>query len=439
MNSNKLIEKFALLLEALISLAGTLFLFKANVFLFIRNAPLIDNTWLWALLSSSILLGMLFVNSKDLVSSLKDVGTTKAVSKLTVFVNLSLIAFMVITFQEMVLYEYFAPVGAYESVFWALLAGMLCYSAKLLIDSIRLLLSGKQTGFMTRFYALFAAFFMVHGLWIVTQDNFHFTRITDRVSVASLLVDELSPGDRFLGHKAYVLGSTDAPYGYLVYESEGRQANEKLPLLIFLHGGDETGNSERQHVALRSVAKHGPSRYIKNGQWNPPTPMIVVSPQTTDGWWRPKMLHAFIEYLIDHYPVDKSRIYLTGLSRGGTGSFDYINYYGDASYVAAMLPLATDSIVRNSGEFVPENFKNTPIWLFVNDNDKYVADVGVTAGILQAANTRNNDSHITVFPRHGHDTWTPVYTMRGQGQELPDFDPYDMNVFEWLLQFDKHQ
>jgi hypothetical protein len=181
----------------------------------------------------------------------------------------------------------------------------------------------------------------------------------------SAFVKELAPGDDFLGHKAYVLGSTESPYGYLVHAPQG----EDLPLLIFLHGGDETGNSENQNTRLRMVAKHGPSRLIRNGLWNPPTPMIVVSPQTTDGWWWPKMIHGFIEYIMENYPVDRSRIYLTGLSRGGTGSFDYINMYGDDAYVAAMLPMATDAIVRNSGEFNPVNFLNTPIWLFINDKD----------------------------------------------------------------------
>jgi hypothetical protein len=424
-------------LEKTVPFAGTVSMLIANILLFKRNAQLISFEWFWAIVTCGILLVMLYINIKDLIHSIKDSNNTKASPKYLVVVNLALIAFMVISFQEMVLIEYFEPVGGYESVIYALLAGMLCYVVKLVADSIKLFFCNKKLPFIKQFYILFIAFFMVHGLWIITQSNFEFIKLKNRISIASMFVTNLAPGEEYLGHKAYVLGSTEAPYGYLVYEPKDHNSGEKLPLLIFLHGGDETGNSKKEATMLKMAAKHGPSRYLKNEQWNPPTPTIVVSPQTTDGWWRPEMVHEFIEYLMDNYPVDKCRIYLTGLSRGGTGSFDYINKYGDKSYVAAMLPLATDAFVVHSGEFTPENFRNIPLWLFINDKDKYVADYKATAEIVRAINNFNKESKVTVFPKHGHDAWTPTYTMWGQGFERPEYDAFDRNIYEWLFQYSK--
>jgi dienelactone hydrolase len=432
-----LLKTTAIFLEKTLPLLGTMLIFRANVLLFIRNQQIINLEWFWASITSAILLVILYINLKDLRLSIRGADLTVDTPKYYVIANLAFIAFLILSFQNMVTIEYFPPVGAFESVIYSLLAGYLLYISKLTIDCGRLLLPGSGVRFYSQLYALFACFFITHGLWIVTQPNFEFVDLKNRTMIATLLVKTLSPGDEFLGHKSFVLGSTDAPYGHLVYQPENESGDQQFPLLIFLHGGDETGNSKEQHVILSRAAKHGPSRLIKYGQWNPPTPIIVVSPQTTDGWWRPRMLHAFIEYLIDTYPVDSSRIYLTGLSRGGTGSFDYINQYGHNAHVAAMLPMATDAIVRNSGDFLPGNFKDTPVWLFINDQDKYVPDYKATVEIIRQITSTSNGSRVTVYPRRGHDAWTGTYTLAGQGFERADYHPFDTDVYEWLLQHRK--
>lgn len=426
-------------IEKAIPIIGTILMFKANILLFSRNQEIIDLWKLWAILSSIILLLIFFVNTKDLILSIKKNKARKSAPKYFILVNFALIIFLVIAFYEMVLTEYFAPVGGYEKVFFTLLAGSLLYCLKLTTDAIKLLVIPNRVYLLREFYILFVAFFFIHSLWIVTQDNFNWIALKNRSSIASLFIKELPAGEDFLGHKAFVRGTTKAPYGYLIYEPEEAKSDSKIPLLIFLHGGDETRDSKTEPAKISLAAKHGPSRYIRHGNWNPPTPMIVVSPQTTDGWWRPEMVHEFIAYLIQNYSVDTSRIYLTGLSRGGTGSFDYINYYGDKSYIAAMAPLATDAFVRNSGEFNSEQFKNTPLWLLINDQDKYVADYKKTTEVVKAIQKHCKESKITIFPKHGHDTWTYAYTLQGQGLERSEYAPFDMNIYEWFLQYQKIQ
>lgn len=424
--------------EKIVQLAGTILFCIANILIFERNQQIIHYTLFWALLTSTALVLILYFNIKDIVDSLKGRENIKSVPKYFAIINIALIAFLFLSFSEMVLTEYFAPVGGYESIIYLLIAASLCYILKLLVDCIKLFCCNRKVRYLKKIYFLFAAFYMLHGIWIINQNDFMPIGLKNRSSINTLFSKDLSSSEEFLGHKAYALGTTAAPYGFLIYEPEQKSSGNKFPLLIFLHGGDETGNSEKNNMVLSKAAKHGPSRYIKHKSWNPPTPMIVVSPQTTDGWWRPEMVHEFIGYLIENYPIDKSRIYLTGLSRGGTGSFDYINKYGNESYVAAMLPVATDAFVVHSGEFDPSQFKNTPVWLLINDKDKYVADYKASAIIVEQINNFNQKSLLTVFPKYGHDSWTYTYTLSGQGLERDDFDPFNKNVYEWLLQFKKN-
>lgn len=255
---------------------------------------------------------------------------------------------------------------------------------------------------------------------------------------------DIAPGDLVAaGHKAYVLGSTDAPYGYLIYEPDKKAAScdGKYPLLVFLLGGDERGNNDKNHgILVWGAGKHGPSKLIRQGQWNPPEPMIVAAPQIPkDGSWEPEQIHEFMEYVVKTYPVDITRIYLTGISMGGTGVLDYVDMYGDDAYATALLPLATSG-VRNPDEFVPENFKNIPVWIFNNDDDPH-ANHMAAIGQVEQINAINEKSRITLYPKTGHDAWTLTYNMKllGKGTEYAEYDAFDRNIYEWLLQYSREE
>nr|HPM32500.1 PHB depolymerase family esterase [Chryseolinea sp.] len=135
-------------------------------------------------------------------------------------------------------------------------------------------------------------------------------------------------------HKPYVLGSTAAKYGYYLYRPSGYStASAKYPLLIFLHGQGERGDGTNSLTVLNKVLNTGIPKLIKDKKWNPTNPMLVVSPQYFDatgvptnwGGGNPEVLKEFIKYMIDHYRVDPRRIYLTGLSAGGNGIWDYLS------------------------------------------------------------------------------------------------------------------
>jgi predicted peptidase len=236
-------------------------------------------------------------------------------------------------------------------------------------------------------------------------------------------------------------------------DEEALSNDGKYPLLVCFHGGGEFGVSSCNNAALKKLTVHGPSRLIKQRMWNPPQRMIVASPQQTynNNTFRPEKVHEFLKHLIDNYPVDPSRIYLTGLSMGANGILHYVNTYGDDSYAAAILPISSIGVdgenrryslttVQNGGTdyetspkrssvFDARQFKETAVWGFVNEGENLTFSEEV-----RAINAINGISKITVYPKPGHDAWTRTYNMKGQGVERKDFDPFDHNIYEWLLE-----
>jgi predicted peptidase len=85
--------------------------------------------------------------------------------------------------------------------------------------------------------------------------------------------------------------------------------------VVFLHGSGESGSD------LEKVKAHGPPKLIAAGK---EFPFIVVSPQAPDGprrGWDIETLNAMLDDVLAKYAVEQDRVYLTGLSMGGNGSW----------------------------------------------------------------------------------------------------------------------
>ena len=94
------------------------------------------------------------------------------------------------------------------------------------------------------------------------------------------------------------------------YDAKSRKT---WPLILFLHGSGERGTN------LWSVARHGPPKLVKT---QADFPFIVVSPQCPSGQtWNNDTLLALLDEVAAHYQVDATRVYLTGLSMGGFGTW----------------------------------------------------------------------------------------------------------------------
>ncbi len=245
-------------------------------------------------------------------------------------------------------------------------------------------------------------------------------------------------------HTPYVIGSTAAKYGYYLYRPYGYSLNTlKYPLLIFLHGKAERGNGTNSLTVLNKVLNGGIPRMIKDGKWKPTNPMLVVSPQdcglvgSPNNWGGGNGLNlkGFIEYMIANYRVDPKRIYLTGLSYGGNGVYDYLVSQDDATnYIAAAAPIAS---YGHSKGFAKCN--DTPIWTFVGEGD--VMNFNTSKNFVTKYNAQlpvpRYKAKISTFKNAGHDVWTRTYTGSGIGLANPIYDPFNQALFTWMYSYQR--
>ena len=205
-----------------------------------------------------------------------------------------------------------------------------------------------------------------------------------------------SPTDKGGIQNAHFLKPEVNVYGHYLYlPNSYKNAGPEYPLIVFLHGMGERGNSKNNPADLEKVLLNGVPTLIKRNLWNPKYQAIIASPQCHDEGWNAQKLHKFIAYLVKHYSVDKSMIYLTGLSMGGFGTFEYLQAYGDSSYVAAAVPICGGGRVNKATSFL-----NTPVWAFHGQDDKTInplSSINMISAINKLAPTFK--AKLTIFPK----------------------------------------
>ncbi len=190
---------------------------------------------------------------------------------------------------------------------------------------------------------------------------------------------------------------------YLIYLPENYDEKEKWPLMLFLHGAGERGDN------LDLVTVHGPPKLIKNGKQ---FPFIVVSPQCPkEQLWQPVELTALLNDIEKKYKVDKDRIYVTGLSMGGFGTWSLAAY--TPYRFAALVP-----ICGGGEKFWVKKIKHVPIWVFHGAKDGAVP-LERSQTLVDVLEKEKADVSFTIYPEAGHDSWTETYN--------------NPEVYEWLL------
>lgn len=191
---------------------------------------------------------------------------------------------------------------------------------------------------------------------------------------------------------------------YLLYLPEDYAEKDDWPLLLFLHGAGERGDD------LDLVKTHGPPKLIKQGKQ---FPFIVVSPQCpSNRWWQPFELTALLDDIVATYKVNQDRVYLSGLSMGGFGSWNLAAY--TPGRFAAVAPIC------GGGErFWTRLLRNVPFWVFHGAKDP-VVPLERSQAMVDSLKQKKGDVQFTVYPDAGHDSWTETY-------DNPEF-------YEWMLE-----
>lgn len=221
-------------------------------------------------------------------------------------------------------------------------------------------------------------------------------------------------------------GTVDgAPLGYLEYLPPSySEEGEPSPLLVFLHGSGESGDgSEFALATLTGTAIPG---LITLDRWPDDRPFVVLSPQheeaAPDFCMQASEIDEFLTFATERYNVDPDRIYLTGLSCGAIGLWNYLAE-GGGERIAAAVSVAGFGLAAISK--LGCDLGQTPIWAIHGAQDDVVPVHGSVYPMttLQACtDAPPADARLTVYPLAGHDSWTRTY------QRIADDDIYD-----WML------
>jgi dienelactone hydrolase len=204
---------------------------------------------------------------------------------------------------------------------------------------------------------------------------------------------------------------------------------KKYPLLIFLHGVGELGNGVSNLPSLLNNAvprllnqKKFPAQFTVGGK---NFSFIVINPQFK-AWPTPADVNSMVDYAIQHYRVDSTRIYVSGLSMGGGATWDYAIAYPNR--IAAVVPISGASWPSQAqcGNMAGAHL---PVWAFHNDDDGTVSSA-TTKSTVYFTNTFNPTpaAQMTIWPTGGHDAWTKACNPATK-------ECNGMNMYEWMLQY----
>ncbi len=191
------------------------------------------------------------------------------------------------------------------------------------------------------------------------------------------------------------------------------EADRRYPLVLFLHGAGERGDDNDAQL------KHGVAEFYLRRETNP---CFLLAPQCpkeqrwVDVDWdadsgqgtfpdHPSApmaaAWAAVEKLLAEEPIDPRRIYVTGLSMGGYGTWFAAGHYRDQ--IAAAVP-----ICGGGDPTWAKRYLELPMWAVHGVADPTVP-IKRTREMVDAIRAAGGDLGVTEYPGVGHDSWTPIY------------------------------
>ncbi len=197
---------------------------------------------------------------------------------------------------------------------------------------------------------------------------------------------------------------------YLYYpENYDTGSREKFPLLLFLHGGGESGDS------LGAIKRNGPPKLIVEGKQ---FPFLILAPQNPHRkkWWNTEAVVQLLDTIVANNRVDPDRIYLTGLSRGGGAAWElavqYPKKFAALAVVCGMTPVPYAAWLN----------KKMPIWVFHGVEDRSIP-ISESETMVDRLLGMGYDVKFTRYPGVGHNSWIQAYNTDA--------------LYEWFMQQDR--
>ncbi len=192
---------------------------------------------------------------------------------------------------------------------------------------------------------------------------------------------------------------------YWLYLPAKHDGKTKLPLLLFLHGAGERGDD------LEVVKKHGPPKLCTaQADWQ----FITISPQCPkEKRWEAAILNKLVDQVAGKTNADEKRLYVTGLSMGGSGTWALTA--AQPNKFAAAVPMCGRGDPAAAKKIV-----SLPIWIFHGSKDTG-SPVALSQTMFDAVKAAGGDKiKFTIDPDAGHDCWTKAYA--------------DPALYRWLLE-----
>ena len=194
------------------------------------------------------------------------------------------------------------------------------------------------------------------------------------------------------------------PYRALV--TPGRENGELLPLFVFLHGAWQDGDDNESQLAGYGNG----SLELVDDALDGNIPLVYVAPQVNEEYWPPRRVAAVVRDVLQRFPqIDPRRIYLTGISDGGTGVWDALKAW--PACFAAGVPMSGMTEIAGLA-----SIRDVPQWIFhgAKDNDTDVetgydgAMVGSRA-VVRALRAMGGTPKYTEYPEGWHPIWHQAY------------------------------
>ncbi len=210
------------------------------------------------------------------------------------------------------------------------------------------------------------------------------------------LAEEKKPAEHGFVHRN-VPGADGEKIDYVVFIPHDYDGSKDVPVILFLHGAGETKGGSKPPVDV------GIGAYIKKNEKT--FPFLTLIPQAQEKGWRKPVNEAMLKDILaatqKEFKIDSKRMYLTGLSMGGFGTWDYA--LAEPDKWAAIVPICGRGKTDTA-----EKIKDIPCWVFHGGMDKTVPVEG-SRDMVAALKKAGGNPKYTEFPNDGHNSWDSAY------------------------------
>jgi len=197
---------------------------------------------------------------------------------------------------------------------------------------------------------------------------------------------------------------------YNFWLNEPKEATEKMPLIVFLHGRSLSGTD------INRVKRYGALKGVEKGL---DIPAFLVAPQLPSGPWNTDKVDEIVSYMIKTYNIDEERIYVTGMSLGSYGTMKYVGDYPDR--VAAAISICGGGDVSDAC-----NLAQVPIKVIHGDKD-FIVPLSESQKIVNAIKKCNKSAPIEfqIIKGGNHGSVEDLYRHK--------------DLYDWLLKHKKEK